>query len=70
MVRRGWPSATQGRSDDEVPKSETELNQELVDKYNSEALPHLSKTVADLIADGGGLLLDPVVRPIISKIAP
>jgi len=52
------------------PKSETELNQELVDKYNSEALPHLSKTVADLIADGGGLLLDPVVRPIISKIAP
>ena len=50
--------------------SENGLNQELINHYNNEATPHLSKTVADLIADGGGLLLQPVVRPIISKIAP
>jgi hypothetical protein len=48
--------------------SETDLNQELVNKYNKGA--HTSKTVADLLADGGGLLLEPVVRPIAAKIAP
>jgi hypothetical protein len=50
--------------------SENDLNQELVNQYNNGAMPHLSKTVADLIADGGGLWLTPVIRPIISKIAP
>jgi hypothetical protein len=50
--------------------SENDLNQELVTRYNSDGTPQLSKTVADLIADGGGLLLTPVIRPIISKIAP
>ena len=54
----------------EVNKTETELNQELVDRYNTEGAPVLSKTVADLIADGGGLLLYPVIRPVISAIAP
>ena len=53
-----------------VPASdETKLNQELVDQYNQGATPPL-KTVADLIADGGGLLLNPVVRPIIGTLAP
>ena len=52
-----------------APLSEHDLNQELVNQYNNGAVPHLSKTVADLIADGGGLLLNPVVRPISSKIA-
>ena len=51
-------------------KSESGLDQELVNRYNDDAAPILSKTVADLIADGGGLLLDPVVRPVMSKIAP
>ncbi|HYK05720.1 MAG TPA: DUF4157 domain-containing protein [Thermoanaerobaculia bacterium] len=50
--------------------SETDLNKELVKKYNTEGVPVLSKTVADLLAEGGGLLLNPVVRPIMSKIAP
>jgi hypothetical protein len=50
--------------------SESGLNQELVNRYNNDATPIMSKTVADLIADGGGLLLDPVARPVISKIAP
>jgi hypothetical protein len=50
--------------------SEHDLNQELVNRYNADGAPPLSKTVADLIADGGGLLLSPVIRPIISKIAP
>jgi hypothetical protein len=50
--------------------SETDLNQELVNKYNNEATPILTKTVADLLADGGGLLLSPVIRPVMSKIAP
>ena len=53
-----------------APLSETDLNQELVNRYNTDGAPPLSKTVADLIADGGGLLLDPVIRPIISKIVP
>lgn len=50
--------------------SESDLNQELVNRYNNDATPIMSRTVADLIADGGGLLLHPVIRPIISKIAP
>ncbi len=53
-----------------APKTEAQMNQELVNKYNNEGSPVLSKTVPDLIADGGGLLLYPVVRPIIAKIAP
>ena len=51
-------------------KSENDLNQELVNQYNTGAKPRLSKTVADLVADGGGLLLSPVIRPIIAKISP
>ncbi|MFZ0772823.1 MAG: hypothetical protein WCA49_10335 [Candidatus Sulfotelmatobacter sp.] len=51
-------------------RTETELNRELVDRYNNEATPHLTKTVDDLIHDGGGLLLSPVIRPIISTVAP
>jgi Domain of unknown function (DUF4157)/Protein-glutamine gamma-glutamyltransferase len=47
--------------------SEDDLNNKLVDVYNKGGPP---KTVADLIADRGGLLLNPVIRPIISKIAP
>jgi hypothetical protein len=50
--------------------SENDLNQELVNQYNNAAVPVLTKTVADLIADGGGLWLNPVIRPVISKIAP
>ena len=50
--------------------SENDLNQELVNQYNNGAMPHLTKTVADLIADGGGLLLTPVLRPEISTLAP
>jgi hypothetical protein len=50
--------------------SETDLNQELVNRYNNDATPILTKTVADLLADGGGLLLSPVIRPVMSKIAP
>jgi hypothetical protein len=53
-----------------TPKTETELNQELVNRYNNDGSPVLSKTVPDLIAAGGGLLLNPVVRPVISAIAP
>jgi hypothetical protein len=49
--------------------TEDGLNQELVRQYNLGAGPP-PKTVADLIADGGGLLLNPVVRPIIAKVAP
>ena len=52
------------------PKSENDLNQELVNHYNNDAVPHLSKTVPDLIADGGGLWLNPVLRPEIANIAP
>jgi hypothetical protein len=50
--------------------SENDLNQELVNQYNAHGVPVLSKTVADLLADGGGLLLSPVIRPIISTLAP
>ncbi|MGO9155489.1 eCIS core domain-containing protein [Mycobacterium sp.] len=50
--------------------SENDLDQELVNQYNNGASPALSKTVPDLIADGGGVLLDPVIRPITAKIAP
>jgi hypothetical protein len=50
--------------------SENDLNQELVNQYNNGASPRLSKTVADLIAGGGGLLLSPVLRPEISKLVP
>lgn len=53
-----------------LQKTENELNQELVDQYNNHSVPPLTKTVADLIADGGGLLLNPVVRPILSNIVP
>jgi hypothetical protein len=48
--------------------SESDLNKELVSKYNAGA--GTSKTEADLLADGGGLLLNPVIRPIIAKLAP
>jgi hypothetical protein len=51
-------------------KTETELNQELVDRYNKDGKPVLNKTVADLLADGGGLLLNLVVRPKTSAISP
>jgi hypothetical protein len=51
------------------PLAEAALNQELVNQYNLGAPPP-AKTVADLIADGGGLLLNPVLRPIIAKVAP
>jgi hypothetical protein len=50
-------------------ESEADLNQELVKQYNVGATPPL-KTVADLLAEGGGLLLNPVIRPIISKMTP
>jgi len=50
--------------------SEHDMNQELVNQYNTGGAPLLSRTVADLLADGGGLQLSPVARPIISKIAP
>ena len=50
--------------------SEHDMNQELVNRYNTEGAPPLTKTVADLIADGGGLQLNPVIRPIISTLVP
>ena len=53
-----------------VPQTEHDLNQELVNRYNNDALPHTAKTVADLIADGGGLLKWPVIRPDAPTIAP
>ncbi len=53
-----------------VPQTEHDLNQELVNRYNNDALPHTTKTVADLIADGGGLLKWPVIRPDAPTIAP
>ncbi len=51
-------------------QTENELNRELVKQYNEGAVPHLTKTAADLLVDGGGLLLSPVIRPIISTIGP
>jgi hypothetical protein len=50
--------------------SEHDMNLELVDRYNRDGSPPLSKTVADLVADGGGLQFTPVIRPIISRIVP
>jgi hypothetical protein len=48
--------------------TESDLDQELVKQYNLG--PGSSNTVADLITDGGGLLLSPVIRPVIAKVAP
>lgn len=52
------------------PMSENDLNQELVNQYNDGAVPHTTKTIADLLADGGGLLKSPVIRPDTPAIAP
>lgn len=49
---------------------EDEMNQELVNKYNSGLAPADKKTLADLLAEGGGLLLNPVIRPKIANITP
>jgi hypothetical protein len=49
---------------------EDKLNAELVERYNKDGTPELHKTIPDLIADGGGLQLDPVIRPRIANIVP
>lgn len=48
--------------------TETDMNAKLVSNYNSELGE--SKTVPDLLADGGGLKLNPVVRPKIATLTP
>jgi protein-glutamine gamma-glutamyltransferase len=50
--------------------SEADLNAELVRVYNQGLPAADQKTVADLLAEGGGLLLAPVFRPDIAKLAP
>jgi hypothetical protein len=49
--------------------SENDLELELVKQYN-QGQPPPPKTVADLIADGGGLWISNVLRPIISTVTP
>ncbi|HEY5960112.1 MAG TPA: hypothetical protein VIV60_26345 [Polyangiaceae bacterium] len=51
-------------------KTEGELNAELVDQYNQGLAASEQRTIADLLAEGGGLLRNPVARPEIAKIAP
>jgi hypothetical protein len=50
--------------------NEDDMNKELVRQYNFGLPPSDQKTAVDLIAGGGGLLLNPVIRPKISKIVP
>ena len=49
--------------------SEDKMNKKLVETYDVGASPP-NHTVEDLIADGGGLQLNQVSRPIIEKLAP
>jgi hypothetical protein len=49
---------------------EADLNVELVKQYNTGLPVADRKTVADLLAEGGGLMLNPVARPDITKLAP
>jgi hypothetical protein len=49
---------------------EADLNAELVKQYNTGLPVADRKTVADLLAEGGGLMLNPVARPDIAKLAP
>jgi uncharacterized protein DUF4157/protein-glutamine gamma-glutamyltransferase-like protein len=49
---------------------EADLNAELVKHYNAGLPVGDHKTVADLLREGGGLLLTPVARPDIAKLAP
>jgi hypothetical protein len=53
-----------------TPKTESEMNKELVTRYNDDGTPKLSKTEADLLADGGGMHLNTVIRPVMSHMHP
>ena len=51
-----------------VSQLETDLNKELVKQYNDGLPVGQKKTLADLIAEGGGLQIKPVFRPNIKKL--
>jgi hypothetical protein len=50
--------------------SEADMNKELVKQYNNGLPAAAKRTVADLIATGGGRLPSPVIRPEIAKLTP